>query len=233
MDNSKKTVAAVILTAGIGSRMGTPITKQKMNIFGVSVLRRCVVPFVNSKIISKIVVVCRESELEFAKSELSDLCGKTIRYTVGGATRRESAERGFSLVCNGCDFVAIHDGARCLVSERIIDEVCGAAIKHGCATAATKITDTVKLSEGGYTVSTVDREKLYAVQTPQVFSSELYRRAIDATRDIPVTDDNMMVEALGVGVRLVECGKDNIKITTPDDILFAECILNKRGECGG
>ena len=233
MENSKKTVAALILAAGVGSRMCSPVTKQKIEILGTSVLKRCIIPFVKSRSISRIVVVCRERELEFAKSELSDFSEKPITYTVGGETRRESAERGFLTVCDECDFVAIHDAARCLVTENIIDRVCDAAIECGAATASTKITDTVKLSEGGYTVTTLDREKLYAVQTPQVFSSELYRRAVNSAASIDATDDNTLVEALGVGVKLVETGKENIKITTADDIDYAEYIIRKRGSDNG
>lgn len=233
MENRKKTVAALILAAGVGSRMRSPVTKQKMEILGTSVLKRCVVPFVKSRSIARIVVVCRESELEFAKSELSDISEKPITYTLGGKTRRESAERGFLAVREECDFVAIHDAARCLVTEKIIDEVCDAAIECGAATAATKITDTVKLSEGGFTVTSLDREKLYAVQTPQVFSCELYSRAVNSLVDAEATDDNMLVEAIGVGVKLVETGKENIKITTADDLSYAEFIIGKRGSDNG
>ncbi len=233
MKNTKKTFAALILAAGVGARMCSSVTKQKMNISGMSVLKRCVIPFLNSECISKIVVVCRECELDFAKSELSELSGKPIIYTVGGKTRRESAELGFARVCDECDFVAIHDGARCLVTEKIIDDVCTAALSFGCATASTKITDTVKLCEGGYIASTLDREKLYAVQTPQVFECELYRRAISEARDIDVTDDNMLLEAIGFGVKLVDTGKENIKITTAEDIDYAEYIINKRGKSNG
>lgn len=233
MERTNKTVAALILAAGVGTRMCSALTKQKMNIAGVSVLKRCVMPFVKSKSISKIVVVCKADELEFAKSELSSFSEKPIIYTVGGKTRRESAERGFLLVRDECDFVAIHDGARCLVTEKIIDDVCTEAIAFGCATAATKITDTVKLTEGGYTVSTLDREKLYAVQTPQVFDTALYRRAVSAAQDITVTDDNMLLEAIGVGVKLVDTGKENIKITTAEDIDYAEYIINKRESSDG
>lgn len=233
MNGNEKKVAAVILAAGVGNRMLSPITKQKMNICGVSVLKRCVIPFVKSRLISSIAVVCREDELEFAKSELAEFTGKPISFTVGGNTRRESAELGFAAVYGGCDFVAIHDGARCLVTEEIIDGVCSEALEYGCATASVKITDTVKVANGGFAVSTLDREKLYSVQTPQVFERELYRRAIAATPGVAATDDNMLVEALGVGVKLVDTGKENIKITSAEDIAYAEYIISRRGERDG
>ena len=233
MNNGKKTIVALILAAGIGSRMRSPITKQQLNISGLSVLKRCVMPFVLSKSISAIVVVCRAEELEFAKSELSDVLSKPIIYTVGGDTRRESARLGFLAVKDACDFVAIHDGARCLVTEKIIDEVCSAAIRYGAATASAKITDTIKLSEDGYTVSTLDREKLYSVQTPQVFAREIYSRAIENAGDISVTDDNALAEALGVRVKLVDTGRENIKITTPEDVSYAEYVIKKREKCDG
>lgn len=225
MKNVKGSVGAVILAAGEGSRMNTEVTKQKINICGLSVLKRCILPFIASDYIGTIVVVCRDDELDFAKSELGDLTKKEIFYTVGGNTRKESAKVGFELIEDKCDFVAIHDAARCLVSEKNINDVCAAAIQYGAATASSPVTDTVKRVEQGFIVETVDRSTLVSVQTPQIFDCKLYRRALEKSAAFQATDDNMLVESIGVKIRLVDTGKGNVKLTTPEDVAYAEFII--------
>ena len=226
MENSKNAIGAVILAAGSGSRMNSDVTKQKMQLCGTSVIKRCVLPFVKSEFITEIVVVCRSGEIDFVRSELSFVTEKPISYVIGGKTRRESAQIGFFEIAGGCELVAIHDGARPLVSVKNINDVCSAAIEYGAATASTPVTDTVKSVKDGFSVSTVDRAMLSAVQTPQVFRCELYKRACEAAGDLETTDDNMLLEALGIGVRLVDTGKRNIKITTEEDIAYAEFLIN-------
>ena len=227
MKNAEWRVGAVILAAGKGSRMGADVTKQKMNISGVSVIKRAVLAFMESRLVTKLVVVCRADELDFVASELSELRGKPIGYAVGGKTRRESAKIGFMALGGDFDFVAIHDAARPLIKPEGINEVCRAAFLHGAASASSPVSDTVKVVSGGFAVATEDRERLATVQTPQVFRRELYLEAISSVgEDIPVTDDNMLIEALGGKVALVDIGKYNIKITTGEDIAFAEFLIN-------
>lgn len=223
-------VTAIILAAGSGSRMGLGITKQRLCILGESLLKRSVKAFSNSDIIDFIVVVCREDEIAWAKQEL---CGikKTVKIVSGGKTRAESARLGFESIPEETDFVAIHDAARCLVTERMISDVVTAAEKHGAATAATAVIDTIKIAEGGFVSETVPRDLLFSVQTPQVFSREIYESALDARPDDAlITDDNMLVENIGKRVFLVDTGRQNIKITTAEDIRYAEYILDRR-EC--
>lgn len=226
MENVKSSVGAVILAAGEGSRMGADVTKQRISLCGMSVLKRCVLPFIASEYVTKIVIVCRGEELDFAKSELSEFTEKPIFYTVGGNTRQESARMGFEKIENVCDFVAIHDAARCLVSEKNINDVCKAAFEYGAASASVAITDTVKRVQNGFIEATLDRKSLVCVQTPQVFDCNLYRRALQKSDSVTATDDNMLVEALGDDIRLVDTGKRNIKLTTPEDVAYAEFIIS-------
>nr|MBE6545066.1 2-C-methyl-D-erythritol 2,4-cyclodiphosphate synthase [Oscillospiraceae bacterium] len=208
--------------------MGLEITKQRLCILGESLLKRSVKAFSNSDIIDFIVVVCRENEIAWAKQEL---CGikKTVKIVSGGKTRAESARLGFASIPGETDFVAIHDAARCLVTERMISDVVSAAEKHGAATAATPVVDTIKIAEGGFVFETVPRDLLFSVQTPQVFSREIYESALDARPDDAlITDDNMLVENIGKRVFLVDTGRQNIKITTAEDIKYAEYILDRR-----
>lgn len=221
-------VAAIILAAGSGSRMGGEITKQRLVLFGESVLGRSVKAFLSCDSVSEIVVVCRADEIEWVREELKDF-SKVTSIVSGGKTRAESAKIGFNSISDDANYVAIHDGARCLVTVENINAVIDAAIKHSAATAGIYVTDTVKLLDDGFINSTLPRESLFAAHTPQVFDRELYSKAIvDKDFEQSVTDDNMLIERLGVKVCPVDTGKHNIKLTTAEDIAYAEYILERR-----
>ena len=128
-------------------------------------------------------------------------------------------------------YVAISDGARCLVTPTIINSVCRSAYKYRAATAAHRSTDTVKIADKkGFIDSTADRDIVWLAQTPQVFKTKLYRAAAYTAlkKGFKATDDNSLVENVGHAVRLVECGAQNIKITTREDVAIAEGILLDR-----
>ena len=126
-------------------------------------------------------------------------------------------------------YVAIHDGARCLVTTDMIKRVLRAAYKHRAASAATTVTDTVKLAnKRGFIEKTIDRRYVYLAQTPQVFHVDLYHAALALGKTTLATDDNQLMEDLGVAVKLVNCGPENMKITTPEDIGRAKDILARR-----
>ncbi len=222
------TAVAVILAAGCGSRFSQDKTKQKYEIAGKSVLRRCLEAF-DKSVVSRIVVVYREGEEDFVRSSISGLV-KPISICVGGSCRAASARIGFGM-CGECDIVMIHDAARCLIKPLQIDEVARAAYKHGAASCACEVTDTVKQTRDGRIVSSLDRTSLVTVQTPQAFSYALYARALEITDDgEDITDDNMRAERAGATVVPVFVGKNNIKITTKDDIMLAEYIIKSFGE---
>ncbi len=222
-------VSAVILAAGNGSRMGSDITKQRMCLLGESVLHRSVRMFSECDRINSIVAVCRADELCWAERELSDI-KKPCKLVIGGKNRAESAKIGFEAIPAEADFVAIHDGARCLVTPEIIEKVLDAALTHGAATAATPVTDTLKSVDSFLKISkTVPRDSLYAAGTPQIFSTKLYKKALLSVTDTEnITDDNMLLETIGERVVCVDIGRENIKITTPADVSYAEYFLGKR-----
>ena len=226
-----KKVAALILAAGMGSRMNSNVTKQRLILCGKSVLLRSVEAHIASRLVDTVTVVCRSDEVDFVRAELSKLDKKPTYIIVGGKTRAESARLGFESVKDMADYVSIHDGARCLITPEMIDNVILAAIEYGAATAATPITDTVKLTDSdGKIKSTVPRENLWAAATPQVFSSELYQRALSLNDTLcdTVTDDNMLLERLGTFPVCVDTGKENMKITTPEDLALAEFLIKRR-----
>lgn len=219
--------SAVILAAGVGSRMHSNVTKQKMNIGSKSVLRRAVSAFEAADTIDEIIVVCRKEEIDFAKAEIQDF-SKIKAVVVGGKSRRASAACGFSAISDNSQFVAVHDAARCLVSPSLINRVASAAYLHLAASAVSLVTDTVKrIDREGMIVDTVPRDMLRHAQTPQIFERNLYAEALSASEKADVTDDNMMVELIGAPIFAVENEEHNFKITTKKDMEYAEFLLQK------
>lgn len=222
-------ITAVILAAGQSTRMGMVQSKNLLMIGNDTVLGHTLSAFENSASIASVVVVTREDDLDEVKASASRF-SKVVKIVIGGKSRAESASLGFSVIPDECTFVAIHDGARCLVTPENIDSVVRAAIKHGAATAGSAVYDTVKrLGDDGFVCDTVPREKLFLAATPQIFRRELYREALDNARQIDLfTDDNSLVEALKFNIIPIDTGRNNIKITTAEDALFAKFILNLR-----
>lgn len=222
----QKQVVAIILAAGDGRRMAAEEKKQFLALRGISVLERAVGAFCESSMISSLIVVLSKEDIPRAQASLSRFT-KPISFVVGGKTRAESARLGFAAACDA-DFVAFHDAARCLITQRDLERVICTAIEHGAATAATKITDTVKETDSEASIKrTVPRDNLWAASTPQVFAYADYERAI-ASFSADVTDDNMLLERIGASVRCVETLDENIKITTQRDIAYAEYVLSLR-----
>lgn len=233
MPEAKKgRVTAVLLAAGVGSRMNSEKTKQTILLCGESVLHRCVRAFERAPSVDDIVVVCRADEVSFAKAETADFA-KVSSVVVGGRSRAESAKIGF--LASGADgVVLIHDVARCLITVADIEAVTDSALKYGAASSAGYVTDTVKeVDSYGKISKTVPRERLLTVQTPQAFSAELYEHALQSADLESITDDNMLLERIGVSVHPVITSKYNIKITTKEDLAFAEYLIKKQESSGG
>ena len=224
--------SAVILAAGSSTRMGKG-SKQFMEINGIPCLARTLLAFQDCRNIDDIIIVAKRGE-ERSCLELAKNYGitKLLRVVTGGANRTESAINGFLTVPEESSYVAIHDGARPLITPLEITNVIFAAQEHKCAVAATRVTDTVKKVKKDTTFvdETLDRSLLFAVQTPQVFYRHLYEAlCLSAKRDnFTATDDASIAEHYGHTVKLVETSRENIKITTPFDIALAEVLLEKR-----
>ena len=232
-DIIKGDVSAVILCAGSSTRFSTTKeSKQMVEVLGKSVIVRTIEAFENSHAIREIILVVRKEDTADYNRLICEHNFKKIScIVVGGDTRQISAMRGFKHVSEKSTYVAFHDGARCLITPDLIDMVVKTARTTKAATAATHMSDTVKVAdENGIILKTVDREHMWTVQTPQVFDKELYRVCIEnaITNGIVATDDCMLAEYAGLSIKLVETGKDNIKITYAEDIALAEHILLKR-----
>jgi len=225
--------AAVIVAAGSGSRFSDVAgLKQNMTLRGMPVIERTVRTFSGCNLIDEIVIVCRSEDLENYTDTLGGI--KKVKTVVaGGSERIDSALAGFEAVSDKVKFVAIHDGARCLVTADMIEDVVSRAYDTGAAVAGNPSTDTIKVSEKGESVDeTIDRSKVWRISTPQVFLANMYRAAVYMAKkdDVAVTDDSMMAERLGFKVSLVNVGSENIKITNPEDYYVAEGILRFREE---
>ena len=224
---SRSGVGAVIVAAGSSRRMGGQ-DKLTALLGGRMVLARVVDTFQDCKLIERIVIVLGASNLEWGRrlaveqgwSKVSDVCA-------GGERRQDSVAAGLSRLA-ACCWVVVHDGDRPLVSEDLISRGLAAAEETGAAVAAIPVSDTIKLAEGSFVRETLPRDKLWAVQTPQVFRidiiSEAYRQA-----EGEVTDDAALVEQMGYPVKLYTGSYDNMKITTPDDLALAEVLVKKYG----
>ena len=216
---------AVIVAAGASRRMeGTD--KILADLAGTPVLRRTAEAFQNCPAVKEMVLVVREDQIVAA----SDLCSgldKLTAVVAGGKTRPESVWLGLNALSKQVKLAAIHDGARPLVSAALIDRTVRAAHTYGAAAPAVPLKDTVKATQGGVVLSTLDRDRLRAVQTPQVFDLDLLRgglkKALEAGETL--TDDCSAVEKLGMSVKLVEGEERNLKITTPLDLVLAAAIL--------
>lgn len=228
----KRFNSAIILAAGSGRRFSDDRAKQFVEVGGMSVLVRSAKAFEESELISEIIVVTREADVEGCRNILKDNgITKVTRVVAGGDTRQKSAKNGFEAVNPECDFVAIHDAARCLITPEMIETAMETAYVSGAAACAARATDTIKKTDSTNTIKeTVDRENAWLVQTPQIFMADMYRAAAYmAEKDnVEATDDCALCERLGFKVKLVDVGKTNMKITYPEDIVIAEAILKHR-----
>ena len=222
---------AVILAAGESKRMGV-INKLFYRIDGIPVLAHSLIAYQKCPLISEIVVVAKpEDYSKIQEIKIQYGITKLTKLARGGETRQESAKNGVEKLSDKIKYIAIADGARCLTTPTQITKVCLAAYRQVSACAAHKVTDTVKRATVLHnTTETIDRRDLWEMQTPQVFHASLYQAAMLRAQDdkFSATDDSTLVEKLGYRVHLIECGIGNIKITTVEDIPFAEAVLNYR-----
>ena len=224
--------AAIIVAAGASTRMGGGISKQLMNVAGIPVLARTLLAFEKCTAIEHIVLVVREADATAVKT-LAKQYGITKLFATvkGGSTRALSVEAGVAALADThVRLLAIHDGARCLVTPEMIERVVKAAARHRAATAAYPVTDTVKqVNARGFIEKTIDRSTVWMATTPQVFDKTLYVSAWRTGRKQELlTDDNQLLEQMPFPIKVVDCGKVNMKITEPSDIAFAEFILSER-----
>jgi 2-C-methyl-D-erythritol 4-phosphate cytidylyltransferase len=221
----------VIVAGGSGRRVGGPVRKQYLEIDGIPVLLRAVLPFLVDPRIEHVIVVLPPDDVEAPPPWLASL---GVRIVAGGAERGDSVRNGLAAVGDDVDFVLVHDGARPFVSSDVIDRVLEAA-PHA-AIAAVPVTDTIKqVKEDGTIAGTPDRARLWQAQTPQGFPLAGLLRAYDRARaeGVTGTDDAGLFERYVGPVRVVTGSYRNLKITRPADLAVAEALaLAPGGEEG-
>ena len=222
--------SVVIVAAGSARRM-EGIDKVLAKLGELPVLVHTFYAFQDCPLVGEIVVVTREDLLV----EVGRLCkeyglDKVKKVIVGGAERINSVRAGLSEISPEAELVAIHDGARPLVTQKILTDTIRRAAETGAAVPAIPVIDTIKRVEDGFTVETVDRSQLRAMQTPQIFDMGLIKAALEKALEDGenLTDDCAAVERLGMKVALTEGSRENIKITTPFDLMLGESILESR-----
>lgn len=221
--------AAVIVAGGSSERFGAD--KLFAEIDGKPVLGMSLEAFANAACINEIILVVREAILDRAARLARAYGGGKVRRVVpGGSTRVLSSYAGVMSVSKKAKLIAIHDGARPLVSEKVIADAVWAAHRHLAAAPAIAVRDTIKIACDGVVTATPDRGSLFAVQTPQVFRSEIIQAALvnAAQKQLPVTDDCAAAEAIGAQITLTPGSEENIKITTPFDLAMANLIVTRR-----
>ncbi|MEG0546097.1 MAG: 2-C-methyl-D-erythritol 4-phosphate cytidylyltransferase [Oscillospiraceae bacterium] len=225
-------VTAIIVAAGNATRMNG-INKQFLFIDGVPVLIRTLKAFEECEYISEIVIATKSEDIPNVHSMIKDYqISKVSDIVTGGKTRAESVCAAIKRCSPFSEYFAIHDGARPLVTNKIISDVVLKAFETKAAATGTKVKDTIKVvDDNNIIVSTPNRNNLWAVATPQVFERTLYLSALDAVANsFEFTDDCKLIEEYGADVSMVEGSYQNLKITTPEDSLFAEAIIFSRGE---
>ena len=223
-------VTAIVLAAGRSTRMGGGPNKQFIELLGRSILSYSLTAFERCTAVDAIVIVRRPDYAKQA-AELAHGFKKVVALTDGGVERQNSVWNGLDKCPSDTEIVAVHDGARPLVTSVLIEATIQSACAHGTGIAATKVVDTSKEADECCTIlRTVDRTKLWAVQTPQTVRFQLLRRAYAKVLEqgVIVTDEAAAVERLGESVKLVDTPFLNLKITTPADLATAEALLQVR-----
>lgn len=223
--------SAIIVAAGSGTRFGSDKPKQFLEILGKPLIVHTLERFEFCPHIDEIILVLPETEIaNFSKIVEKYNLKKLVKTVAGGNTRAESVRSGLSVIdAEICEIVAVHDGARPLVSVAEIAKTIEKAGETGAACLTAFVTDTIKEVSGDKIVRTVDRAKLRRALTPQCFRYAILKRAFDENKieDGAATDESFLVENIGVEVSIVEGAAQNIKITTPEDLILAESLLKQ------
>ena len=229
---------ALIVAAGSGSRMNKDgLPKQFLEVNGIPLLIYSLKTFASCKSIDGIVIVANPAYIDFTMQIISEhRVEKVLGVVIGGTTRQQSVYNGLQLLkdffIKKDDIVLIHDSARPLVSEKIILDNIEACRKYDAVTTAINVTDTIAVSDDNKGIANVpNRESLYAIQTPQTFKYGLIMKAHQNYIDHPfehVTDDTSLVKEINHPVKIVEGSKENLKVTTPEDIDIIQNMINKK-----
>ncbi|MDP6385368.1 MAG: 2-C-methyl-D-erythritol 4-phosphate cytidylyltransferase [Planctomycetota bacterium] len=235
-------VSAVLLAAGQSTRMGTGPRKPFLRVEGDTILAWALRSLAQARCVREVIVVASPDQVDEAREEASRAAagagqpeGWVSAVVAGGTERTDSVHAGAQAVSNTAQVILVHDAARPLVQSARIEQVAERAREHGAALLAVRVSDTIKTSADGTQVSgTLDRSELWAAQTPQAFDARRFLKVLDQARQdgAIATDDAALFERYEGSVTLVEGDRDNIKITTDEDLVHATAILRGRANRG-
>jgi len=232
-NTSECRVVAIIPAAGLGRRMGNRTHKQYLYLNEVPILVHCLRTFAAHPAIDEIIIVTPEDQLDFCRWDIVHAYSidKVRALVRGGAQRQDSVRNGLrACQCSADDIILIHDGVRPLVDAKTIDAVIAGVQEHGACIAAVPVKDTLKTVRNGMIESTPERSNLWAAQTPQGFRCNLIANAHEQAlaHKFSATDDASVLEWHGHPVAIVEGSYANLKITTPEDLILAQALLEQR-----
>ncbi|MBC8015162.1 MAG: 2-C-methyl-D-erythritol 4-phosphate cytidylyltransferase [Sporomusaceae bacterium] len=229
-------VTAIILAAGRGKRMDSSINKVFMLLVNQPILLHSVAAFSGCSYVDSLVVVAAPGEVLQVQEMLNNMAGiKPWQVIAGGSERQYSIANALKVIPQTADIVLVHDGARPLVTEECISRVVQASIQYKAAIAAVAVKDTIKsVNDSAVVTGTPDRRTLWSVQTPQGFNAQILHQAYNqAAQDGYLgTDDASLVERLGIDVKIVVGDYENIKVTTPEDLMIAQTLMKNRKNKG-
>ena len=218
----------LIAAAGSGSRMGADRNKLLLKIAGKTVLEWTLKAAFASKAINWIGIIGQPKDKSSICSIIYDPV-KSVKWINGGSTRQQSVQRGLSALPKDAQSVMIHDGARCLVTPLVFDDIAKIVSNGNAVIAASQVTDTIKkVDKNGEIIDSPPRADLWSAQTPQGFPVNQLKHAHNEaiTKEWNVTDDASLFERLGLPVKIYDAGPSNIKVTTPFDLVIAESVLS-------
>lgn len=219
-------VEAIVPAAGLGLRLKTKIPKPLVEINTKPILIYALSALAKNKFIRRIIIAVSEDSKDAFRLVLDKFrIHKRIDLVRGGKTRRESVENCLKELTRDTDSVLIHDAVRPFLSERLVENCLKEAKKNDAVICGVPARATIKRVAGGWVIETLKREELREIQTPQVFKKELLVEAYAKFKKIPVTDDASLIERLGVKVKVINGSYFNIKITTAEDLVFAQAII--------
>lgn len=221
-------VSAIILAGGRGKRMEAGISKQFILVKGKPILYYTLEKFINCKLIDEIILVLPKDEIEYCKKEVINKYSLKVDKIIEGGKERQDSVFNALKSLNDSNIVLIHDGARPFVSKEIIENGIKYAKQYGAAAPGVMPKDTIKIrDENGFSLETLDRSKLISIQTPQIFKKDIIVSCHKKIKEenIAVTDDTMVVEHYGHRVYLYDGEYTNIKVTTPEDLILCEYLV--------
>lgn len=236
-------VSAVLLAAGQSTRMGAGPRKPFLPLGGDTILAWALKSLAQVPCVQEVVVVAPPDQVHEARAEALRAAAGAERpeswvsaVVAGGAERTDSVHAGVQAVADAAQVILVHDAARPFVRPARIEQVARCAAERGAALLAVRVSDTIKTSQDGVQVSgTLDRSELWVAQTPQAFDAQRFRKVLEQARlgDVAATDDAALFERYEGPVTLVEGDRDNIKITTTEDLVHAAAIVRERAEREG